>query len=341
MKLSHSSIDLYKQCPKRWYFHYILKYRDIYLGSPLFFGSAIGNTLAMILLSKKEELTEEEKKIWGTDPFAYFDKQMEKIDINGQVFELSTCPMIKYFKSDFQEDILNNMDWEDIRRVKDEYGVIQDFQTLVEMYSKDKSMISDDQLRVMNYHYWTSLRRKGHYIIQAYIEDILPKIKRVYSIEEPIEIKNDAGDSIAGFIDIVVDIEHKGKVYQKVIMDHKTSSKKYADNAIEKSQQLAFYNYAKAYNHVGYIVCIKEMKKDAKGFYCPTQICLEKANVTRDEKFIMEADEILWKIKNEEFPTNTGSCFMFGQPCPYKRMCQGDGSDEGLFRKSIDENAKK
>lgn len=138
-------------------------------------------------------------------------------------------PNIVYFKSDLDQELL-------------------DFKGSCAIFDKDPN--------------WDSLRVKGQMFIEAYYKEVLPKIKRVIVVQEPITIKNDSGDEIIGFLDLIVEWED-GKVY---LMDNKSSKGKYEENSAKEGQQLPLYHYAIKDQYklagIGYIVLIKKINKN-------------------------------------------------------------------------------
>lgn len=109
---------------------------------------------------------------------------------------------------------------------------------------------------------WRSLQIKGRLFIQQYYHEILPKIKKVIAVQEPISIKNEEGDEITGFLDLVVEWED-GKIY---LLDNKSSSYKYEPDSARLNNQLPLYYYAtkKKYklDGIGYIVLMKKINKN-------------------------------------------------------------------------------
>lgn len=135
-----------------------------------------------------------------------------------------------YFKSDLDEELLNH------------FG-----------FFTDKIKIDPN---------WKTLLIKGQMFIAAYYLNVLPKIKEVLAIQEPIEVQNSEGDKITGFLDLVVKWED-GKTY---LMDNKSASKPYENDSAKEGQQLPLYHYAvkEKYNldGIGYIVLIKKINKN-------------------------------------------------------------------------------
>ena len=112
MKVSYSKIDKYKTCPRMYYNHYILRLRERQLSSALFFGSAIDEALNCLLLRKKKNLTEEEKKLVDLDPKVVFLREMESTKYNNEVLYLKKSLLARYFASDFNPEFLEPEDLE-------------------------------------------------------------------------------------------------------------------------------------------------------------------------------------------------------------------------------------
>lgn len=111
---------------------------------------------------------------------------------------------------------------------------------------------------------WKTLQIKGSMFLEAYHKEVLPKIKKVIKVQEPISIKNSEGDEIVGFLDLIVEWED-GKIY---LMDNKSSGKRYSEDSAKTSQQLPLYHYAIKNEYkldgIGYIVLIKKINMNRK-----------------------------------------------------------------------------
>ena len=126
----------------------------------------------------------------------------------------------------------------------------------------DELLIHYGKDALYDHNAWNCLRIKGEMFIEAYHKEVLPKIKKVIVVQEPIAIKNDSGDEIIGFLDLIVEWED-GKVY---LMDNKSSKGKYENNSAKEGQQLPLYHYAVKDQYklagIGYIVLIKTINKN-------------------------------------------------------------------------------
>ena len=109
---------------------------------------------------------------------------------------------------------------------------------------------------------WLSLAHKGHLFVTHYYKEVLPKIKKVLSIQEPVSLKNDDGDEITGLLDLIVKWED-GKTY---LLDNKSSSVTYEEFSAKMGQQLPLYYYIVKEKYkldgVGYIVLNKKINKN-------------------------------------------------------------------------------
>ena len=118
MRLSHSARELYTYCPRSYKLKYIDGYRPKTLSSALFFGTAFGDTVQMIILDKKENLTEEEKKLLGSNPTDFFEDLITNVEINGSPVKIPKSPLIRYFASDYTKETLTTADILEIKEYR-------------------------------------------------------------------------------------------------------------------------------------------------------------------------------------------------------------------------------
>lgn len=340
MRLSHSAKEMFDHCPKSYDLKYNQGYREKTLSSALFFGTAFGDTVQMMILDKKEDLNEEERGLIGKDYKEFFEDLITNVKHNGEDIIIPKSPLIRYFRSDYTPEILSTSDILDIKSYRDELG-IQEIATMQLLQDQMKlGNLDDDEISLMNFAYWKSLRRKGLMLIEEYISQIVPRIKKVYEIEGKINIQNSEGDEIVGFLDLVCDFEMENDTIEKVLMDHKTSSKRYGTKAIFDKKQLLLYNYDREIDLLGYIIGVKKLKTPKRGdrkgeSYFEMQVLINETDHEAEEAVIMEYDAVLSAIKSGEFPKteDKNKCkFHFGKKCPYFDICHG-GDNSGLFKK--------
>jgi hypothetical protein len=284
-----------------------------------------------VLLTKKKELTEEEQKIIIQRPEDIFDANFEVFDINGQLVNLVCSPQITYFNTDLNPDLLQDEDYEKIATL--EMGDllitrenINEFVEDCKAIKKAKHRLAGDMLLMHNYICWMSLRRKAHLMIQAYRDQIIPRIVEVHEIQREVRLESPNGNYIIGFIDFEATLDD-GIRY---IIDNKTASKPYKENAVEESQQLAIYSEFAQNRNYCYIVIHKTIK--VKEPRVSTQIIKGVISEELLEKVFDTVGEVCYNIEEGNFERNTKSCFAFGQKCPYFAYCKNDLNMDGLVQ---------
>lgn len=188
----------------------------------------------------------------------------------------------------------------------------------------DWDLITDINVPESDDPAWYSLVAKGEMIIDAYAEQVLPKLEKVLLVQHEISLVNELGDTFIGVVDLVAQID--GKTY---ILDNKTSSIKYAEDAADISQQLGTYYEALKDEYkidgVGFIVIPKNIRKK-KLPLVPIEIKLGSI----DEKILVETfgmyDDVLKGIKAGDFMCSR-KCCEAPWGCTYKRYCDSGGAD--------------
>lgn len=215
-------------------------------------------------------------------------------EVDGETLELWKPGCIKFSKSDLDESIFTEEDKVEISE------------------GRDPS--------------WVSMKRKAYMMILAYAEQVIPRIKKVHFVQKQIKITNEAGDSFVGFIDFCAEWED-GKTY---IFDNKTSSIKYAADAVETSEQLSTYYEAMRdelkIDGAGYVVIPKKMRKQ-KMPLVPIEIRLGEINEELIEKTFSMYDEVLEGIKLGKFECNPEMCASTPWGCGYEKYCASNGKD--------------
>ncbi len=110
-KLSHSSINRFKMCPKSYELHYVERIRPTGTTSALVFGAALDAALNLILTGSPEKAEGE------------FAKQFTTQEINGVSTNLPTCKELSYSSADFDADILTESDVGDIEAQSEKLGL--------------------------------------------------------------------------------------------------------------------------------------------------------------------------------------------------------------------------
>lgn len=175
---------------------------------------------------------------------------------------------------------------------------------------------------------WGNMKEKGELLLTAYQEEIMPKIKNVLAVQEPIAITNDQGDLIRGFADMIVTWEDN----RNILFDNKTAAKKYEEDAVvagDKAKQLALY-----YEHLkdkfsldasGFIVLEKEIRvRDPR-----TRIQTLIGNIPESiiEETFDEFENVLYSIKIGDFPSNHPNCNQYYGNCICNKYYPSGGTD--------------
>lgn len=224
-----------------------------------------------------------------------FDTNWTTGEVNSEKVELSRPGAIKFSKADFDESLMTDEEFAACRRDK-----------------IDPS--------------WVTLRKKAYLIIDAYLEQIIPRIKKVHFVQRYVELKNSAGDTFIGYIDFCATWED-GKTY---IFDNKTSSIKYAADSVEKSEQLATYKEALTdelkIDGAGYVVIPKHIRKK-KLPKVPIEVIVGAISEELIDNTFQMYDDVLAGIKVGDFPCTPEKCCSTPWGCAYKAYCRSGGTD--------------
>ena len=396
MRLSNTAINIFKQCARKYKHHYLDKLRSEMIQSAFHFGSAVDNALNVMLLQKKKKLTKQEKEEVKQDPLEVFEKTFKYVTIKKDIGpeDISSSQYMDYYKSDFNYQLLlpkdiielqlymaisgyikldepTFLDEDDPKKLRTKF---RDYLARTEidinpevLYQDLRDKEKDGGIELtdrcfINFCCWLSLLRKGELMIKCYENEILPKIKEVYSIQRRVNLPNGAGDTLIGVIDLECSfVEEEGKF----TADNKTSITKYKKSDINENTQLPIYDEYTENGKAAYIVLYKKPKfikykecvscdyqETGKKRICPE--CKSDLEITEVEPVIewdiitdnineekkdlhfneisVTLEEIKEFTKDEYFPKNLDSCFDYGKKCPYYDLCRG-GSTKGLIKK--------
>lgn len=229
-KLSHSALNKYQDCAKAYEFRYVKRIVSKYKSGALYFGSAIDEALNDILNGKtREESKKSFDKWWSSQP-----------DNENKWTQLKTNPDIVYSASDYDSDFMQKSDWaeafgflnDDSKTPWDEYNRIKK-----EKKEKGWPNVDIEDRKFYNLLNWLALRRKGHLMIDTYVENIMPNIKEVLAVQKYVRLDNEDGDYVRGYVDAVV----RWKDDSVICLDNKTSSIEYEPDSVVKSPQLTLY----------------------------------------------------------------------------------------------------
>lgn len=351
------------ECPKKWELHYKQRLRPKLHPSPLLFGTAMDEALNALMLDPT------------VDVYQVFTKHWEEQRLNRETVFLPTCIEIFYSNADYDPDLL--MD-KDIAKLKHDYGVVDPLETAAALLEQKKEVgfknLPDLRKLFLNHITWWSLYRKGLIMLRTIVEEVLPTIEKVISVQETIRIVNEDGDELTVKTDLVVKL--KG-IDVPVIMDWKTSSIEYEEDAVRTSPQLALYVFQLEEKYktrkAGFFVIRKKILKTKHKIcksckYDGTGKRHEKCNNTVDKKrcngdwdinltfkaliqtyvddipeetlqiVLDNIDYVNQCVSNDAFPQNFDACIQPWGKCPYYDLCHNNNSEDLV---KLDEREKK
>lgn len=224
-KLSHSSVTKHQHCGEAWRLYYKEGLRPVRQHAALLFGTAIDKACEAVLQ--------------GKDGYEVFNSFWSRQFVNDKMTYLATCIDIVYAESDFDKDlfrlVIKNMYPKELFEV---YNFSEYEQAVAYKEEKGFENIPDEIKALANSAYWHCLSLKGRLMIDAFKRDVVTKITKVHSTQEQVDLQNEEGDSIVGFIDQVVDLEGYPT---PVILDTKTSAREYKEESAIYSPQLTLY----------------------------------------------------------------------------------------------------
>lgn len=334
MRISHSMKETFLQCSQKYKLHYKDKLRSIYIDSPLFFGSAIDESLNVLLATKMDNPETFEHTCEET-----FIKHMKHTNVNGEKIDLSKSLQARYFKSDYDFSVITESQCLDIMKFAESQTIYFNDTNDVDKFMlecfeimKNKAILGESEQLVFNNICWNSLVSKGLLMIETYRTEVIPLINKVYSIQKKISLK-DGQHELTGIIDFICSFTDDPDT--KYIVDNKTTSKAYKEDSVVTSDQLSTYAESEMINHCAYIVMVKTLRK--KQPRVRVQIIKDVINEEQiDKTFDVLGDVFQQMVDNEismvYHEKGDSSCFHFGRKCQYFDYCR-NGSLDGLVRK--------
>lgn len=176
-----------------------------------------------------------------------------------------------------------------------------------------------------------SLLAKGPILLTEYNVQVMPLIKRVIKVQIDDVMENDQGDQLVVKTDFIAELQD-GRI---ILFDNKTSSVKYEQDSVAKSDQLGTYFEALREEYkidaCGYIVIPKKINKKKKP---AVQISIIIDTIAEDviTNTLNQFEEVLAGIKSAQFPKNFDNCTNKFGLCSYYKYCH-ESSSEGLKEK--------
>jgi hypothetical protein len=340
-RISHSGKETYLTCQEKWRLHYQERLRSPVLSSPLFLGGAFDEALNCMLVRLKNPLdhSEEDNRLVKLDPHEVLDKHLSKTTFNGQEIDIARYQYAKYFSKDFTPEMLEPEDFMVINSTAEEFGfeqfdveICKEFVHSCKNEIKTKKALEKESQILYNLIHWCCCRRKLHYLLDRYEEDVLPLLEEVFSVQKKVELT--AGEhNLIGYIDFVASFKDEPGV--KYVCDNKLASKAYPSDAIDDAVQLATYCEHEELKKAAFVVTEKGLRKrDPKH-----RIQILRGEITEElfEKTFDEFGEVVYNIEQGIFE-KTGmdgskqECFHFGQRCVYYNTCRGEPDKDFLVK---------
>lgn len=254
LRLSYSQIRLYSECGMKYKYSYIDRLREKTKSGALLFGTAIDKAMEACL--KNQEVNE----------YKVFDDTFTHQDINKNIVYIPDSTLVVYAASDYDYDLLQPEDIKfltaKINELLPEYSG-EDVDAVFKRCATAKKQkgfrhFRESENKFLNLCNWLSMRRKGHLMLKAHRERVLPNITKVVGTQVKVELDN-GHDSLIGYADLVA---HWMGEDQPTVFDYKTSSIEYEADSVLTSPQLTIYSHALGVKKAGYIVFRKGILKN-------------------------------------------------------------------------------
>ena len=206
----------------------------------------------------------------------------------------------------------------------------------IEYYASDlnDSLLTEEEaILSLPERQFASLGHKGHLLLDAYLRDVMPRIKKVLDIQGEMNLTgydddgNPTEDSITGKLDLIAMIEDNDGNVVHALLDNKTTSEPYPKNSVQKKDQLALY--ACAYPDIKTFGYLTMNKKNFK-----TQVILDSISDEKKDTVLTKFITALDNIKNNIFPKNKKSCYAFGRRCEYYSHCHYGNFSKDIYQKT-------
>lgn len=364
IKTSYSQNNTYTQCSKHWHLLYREGWEGTTEGASTYFGSAIDAAVGAMLEGKQDWLQ------------IFNDRWMKSWNFGKSVVIFDNLNIVYSYK-DFDADILDDSDlttlmtWANHLNLNCSSGLTL-YKEIVAKKKNPYKKLTQEESIYFNRAAWLSLKKKGKILLDAFHTQFYPKITKVVATQQKADIKDQTtGDSITGFIDMVLEIEGYDK---PIIFDLKTAGQPYSQEDIDLTQQLTLYSAMKSgeYNTdlVGYVVLSKNIPKitvstcktcgskkqsthstcnalDANGKRCKgewdekitvnpeVQVLVEKKTEQQVNDLLLDYGNIILGMKQEIFYKNTSKCNnWYGSPCVFYDVCHKNSYDKVVKKKS-------
>lgn len=334
---SHSAINTYKDCPRKYKLHYIDRIRPVWAPSYFIFGSAL-DSAAEYLLENFDNF--DQGKYYQT-----FKDALTKYSINGEEIDTSDSMLVRYSKSDCQIELLTDLQVQKITnrgsKLYDNFTIkqfINDYYALKKQQRADKKAKKDavpidkDMQLLYNYISYNCLLRKGvEFILPTFEKWAFENVKEVHGVQFKIKITNEYGDSFIGYGDFEVTL-NSGK---RVVFDFKTTSnleQQYHAKSADESVQLGIYSQERDNPNVAYIAFDKNIRKRTPRLRWK----VVEGTITEDhlDNVFEEIQDVMTQLKDDtEFKKaeDKSICYNFAG-CKYYNYCHNKNCMDGLIK---------
>jgi len=368
-KTSHSQNSTYISCPKHWDLSYNEGWTNPIEGSSTYFGSAVDAAVSDMLEGNQDWLK------------TFYDRWNKSWSF-GKSTQIFDNPDIVFGHKDFDKDLLEPKDYPQLESWAKSLNLMASTATptpadLVTLYKTCANAkknpfvkITNDQLVFFNRASWLSMKRKGKVLLEAFNTQFYPKITKVIATQQRATLKDEAtGDSVTGFIDMVLEIQGYDK---PIIFDLKTAGMPYDQENIDLTQQLTLYAAMKGNDYntdlVGFVVLCKNIQKittntcqtcgnirngrhatcdalKADGTRCKgtwtekvtpapiVQVLIEQKTPQQVNELLGDVGNLLLAMKQRIVYKNVDKCNnWYGSPCPFYNACH-KGDYSGLVKR--------
>lgn len=368
IKTSHSQNNTYITCPQHWHMSYNERWTNPVEGSSTYFGSAVDAAVGEMLEGKQDWLK------------TFYDRWNKSWSF-GKSTQIFDNPDIIYGHKDFDQYVLEPKDYPQLEiwakslnlmgqgATPSPDDLVALYKTCAEIKKNPYKHITPDQLTYFNRASWLSMKRKGKVLLNAFHTQFYPKVKKVLATQQRATIKDAAtGDSITGFIDMVLELDGYDK---PIIFDLKTAGMPYDQSDMDLTQQLTLYSAMKGAEYktdlVGFVVLCKNIPKKTvntcascghvktgrhktcdnviNGNRCGgnwdetvtpepvVQVIIDSKTPQQVQSLLSDIGNIIFGMKNGIVYKNTSKCNdWYGGPCPYYNACH-KGDYSGLVKK--------
>lgn len=190
-----------------------------------------------------------------------------------------------------------------------------------ETFLREWANLKDIELRYGKRESWGDLKEKGEKLLQRFVAEELPKIRKVYGVEKKFELAVTTMDlPFIGAVDLIAQVDD-----QMTIVDFKTAATDYDDHEAALSDQLTAYWLADpTADRVAYCVLTKTKEPMIQWHFA-------KRGATDLQEFLTKVRLVFDDIAGGKFYKRPGKHCRY---CDFLPVCLGDkqAAQETLVR---------